>query len=257
MSAETRARLSASRKEYYATHSRKGRAVGGRVYMNDDGTIKTCLCGCGTETLDKDLFARGHRQRVFGGPNLGKKFDESVRAKQAVSHKAWWDSPDGMIERVVHAETAKLILGGIKSEEHREKLRIAQTGKKASVETRAKQSAAHKGRPFSEDHVVNLVAASRPYRQRNPGRGELDLARLVSYWFGVEVELQFPFYRYVIDVAIPLLMLAFEADGRSHNGTGQQKADDRRQCFLERNGWTVTRFTDTEIYDLARHIPEG
>ena len=54
--------------------------------------------------------------------------------------------------------------------------------------------------------------------------------------------------RYFLDFALPAAMIAIEADGAAYHSTKAQKLKDaRRQAELESQGWTVLRFTGSEI----------
>lgn len=60
-----------------------------------------------------------------------------------------------------HTEETKQKLRKPKSEEHKEKLRIAQTGKKATEETIKNMSNAHKGYKQTPEHIENSATAHR------------------------------------------------------------------------------------------------
>jgi hypothetical protein len=52
---------------------------------------------------------------------------------------------------------------------------------------------------------------------------------------------------YKVDVANKELMIAIEIDGPSHYSLKVRQADAKKQAFLEKQGWTVLRFTNKEI----------
>ena len=53
---------------------------------------------------------------------------------------------------------------------------------------------------------------------------------------------------YMLDVAFPSLKIAIEADGEMfHSGDKQEKKDKERDAKLAQMGWTVARFTETDI----------
>jgi very-short-patch-repair endonuclease len=59
---------------------------------------------------------------------------------------------------------------------------------------------------------------------------------------------QYPFYRYSLDLAIPALKIAIEADGKAYHSTKKQKAHDRkRDAFLRSHGWQTLRFSGSQI----------
>lgn len=54
--------------------------------------------------------------------------------------------------------------------------------------------------------------------------------------------------KYQIDIALPRHKIAIECDGRKYHSSPQQKAHDRRKSqYLRQKGWTVLRFTGSQI----------
>jgi very-short-patch-repair endonuclease len=59
---------------------------------------------------------------------------------------------------------------------------------------------------------------------------------------------QYPFYRYRLDLAIPALKIAIEADGKAYHSSPKQKAHDRkRDAYLKLHGWQTLRFSGSQI----------
>ncbi|MDP4087119.1 MAG: DUF559 domain-containing protein [Bacillota bacterium] len=59
---------------------------------------------------------------------------------------------------------------------------------------------------------------------------------------------QYPFGRYRLDMAIPNLQIAIEADGKAYHSSPSQRARDRkRDAYLKSHGWQTLRFTGSEI----------
>jgi len=54
-------------------------------------------------------------------------------------------------------------------------------------------------------------------------------------------------YHYKLDLALPELKLALEADGSSHSTLKRKEQDRRKDEFLNGLGWTVLRFTNQQI----------
>lgn len=54
---------------------------------------------------------------------------------------------------------------------------------------------------------------------------------------------------YKVDVAVPALKLAIEADGNSHNVTSRKEQDAKKDSFLRGIGWTVLRFKNKQIVE--------
>jgi very-short-patch-repair endonuclease len=53
---------------------------------------------------------------------------------------------------------------------------------------------------------------------------------------------------YIIDFACRSIRLAIEVDGATHSSARERDHDARRTRVLERNGWTIVRFWNDEIY---------
>ena len=63
-----------------------------------------------------------------------------------------------------------------------------------------------------------------------------------QYWMSPLGELGEEVVYFLIDLALPKKHIAVEVDGRSHKYLVDK--DKRRDQWLERNGWTVLRFSD-------------
>jgi very-short-patch-repair endonuclease len=123
-------------------------------------------------------------------------------------------------------------------------------GLKMTEESRRKMSAAAKHIPDEVLARRNQTYAER-YRQE-PTEHERMLWNLVQRLYPNEqLEREYPVGRYLIDVAVPSLLLAFEADGWTHRLPGRVERDKKKDAFLESQGWTVIRFTNGQIERLA------
>ena len=59
---------------------------------------------------------------------------------------------------------------------------------------------------------------------------------------------QYPFSRYRLDMALPNLKIAIEADGKDFHSSPKQKAHDKkRDAFLRSHGWVTLRFSGSQI----------
>jgi very-short-patch-repair endonuclease len=68
----------------------------------------------------------------------------------------------------------------------------------------------------------------------------------------VALEPQFIVGKYRIDFAIPDKRIAIELDGHDYHKTKEQRTNDaQRERYLQENGWTVIRFTGSEVYKDA------
>jgi very-short-patch-repair endonuclease len=57
-----------------------------------------------------------------------------------------------------------------------------------------------------------------------------------------------------MDVALPHLKLAIEADGHHHNAPGSRAKDAKKDAFVKGLGWTVLRFTNEAILDARTAV---
>lgn len=68
---------------------------------------------------------------------------------------------------------------------------------------------------------------------------------------------QFPVGPYFLDVAFPKVKLCVEADGKDyHSSPADIARDQRRDSYLSNLGWTVLRFTGTEINKSAHQCAD-
>lgn len=61
---------------------------------------------------------------------------------------------------------------------------------------------------------------------------------------------------YKVDVAFPEIMMAVEADGRSHLLHGRKERDAKKTNLLTALGWTVLRFTNKRILEDTQNVKE-
>jgi very-short-patch-repair endonuclease len=92
--------------------------------------------------------------------------------------------------------------------------------------------------------VVDFVTAQR-LKCESPIERQLYNALVTN---GYYVQTQVPCGKYRIDLALPSLKIAIEADGKAYHSSPQQKAHDRRKnAYLRQNGWRVLRFSGRQI----------
>lgn len=65
--------------------------------------------------------------------------------------------------------------------------------------------------------------------------------------FGYKFRRQHPIYPYIVDFACLQVKLVVEVDGNSHFTPKAQAYDARRTAHLEKQGYTVIRFTNREV----------
>jgi very-short-patch-repair endonuclease len=65
---------------------------------------------------------------------------------------------------------------------------------------------------------------------------------------GWRVRLQHPVSPYILDFAIAPLRIGIEIDGATHVTAKERAYDARRAAELERQGWTLLRFWNVDVY---------
>ena len=123
-----------------------------------------------------EAYRRGLAQERAGAGNpfFGRKHSDStlalLRQRQGGVNNGMFGRPGGMLGKKLTPEARAKIsaahIGRPKSEEHRAKLAAASTGKSASPEARRKMSQAHHGRKFTEEHKARIAAALRAHNVR-------------------------------------------------------------------------------------------
>jgi len=66
---------------------------------------------------------------------------------------------------------------------------------------------------------------------------------------GLPIRRQHPVGPYIADFACQPLNWILEVDGATHATPQEQAHDARRTAFLEREGWTVMRVFNVDVYD--------
>ncbi len=67
---------------------------------------------------------------------------------------------------------------------------------------------------------------------------------------------QHPIGPYVADFACRRHKLVIELDGETHSSPDERRHDARRTAFLEREGWTVIRFWNSEVHTNLQGVLE-
>jgi very-short-patch-repair endonuclease len=73
---------------------------------------------------------------------------------------------------------------------------------------------------------------------------------------GFKFRRQHPIGDYVADFAHVRKRLVIEVDGETHGSAEELEHDRRRTEFLNAEGWTVIRFTNTDIYENVSGVVE-
>jgi very-short-patch-repair endonuclease len=99
--------------------------------------------------------------------------------------------------------------------------------------------------------VVDYVTAQR-LKCESPIERQLYNGLVMN---GYYVQTQVPCGKYRIDLALPSLKIAIEADGKAYHSSPKQKAHDRRKnAYLRENGWRVLRFSGRQINRALPHV---
>lgn len=80
--------------------------------------------------------------------------------------------------------------------------------------------------------------------------------RLRQAQLGVSFRRQHPIGAYIVDFAAPSIKLAIELDGMQHGFEKETLRDAQRSLVLEREGWTVIRFWNSELTENYEGIVE-
>jgi very-short-patch-repair endonuclease len=72
---------------------------------------------------------------------------------------------------------------------------------------------------------------------------------------GYKFRRQHPIGPYVVDFACVDCKLVIEVDGQTH--LPRKSADEKRAQLLEKEGWCVIRFWNTEIYEELEPVKEA
>ena len=92
-------------------------------------------------------------------------------------------------------------------------------------------------------------------RARNLRRKETDAEAIIWRELrgrrhdGLKFRRQHPVPPYILDFAERKLKLAIEIDGITHETEAEKAYDSQRTAFLASKGWTVLRFTNTDVFD--------
>jgi very-short-patch-repair endonuclease len=65
---------------------------------------------------------------------------------------------------------------------------------------------------------------------------------------GWQFRVQHPIGPYIADLACVPLHLVIEVDGATHSNDEERAHDERRRVYLERAGWTLLRFWNSDVY---------
>lgn len=205
--------------------------------------------------------------------------DPDEREKQSHRQKALWteDARDA-----IRKERQKRW----ENPEFREKVIIANTGKKRSKETKrkiAEKARERWGRPeFKQKMKPHLEALKRDISgENNPMYGkhhtekarkkivnamwkrlkdnltplELSVAKVLDS-LNVEFELQKIIGVYIVDFYIPARNLIIEADGNWHNEPERKERDRKRDRWLKSRGYHIIRIKEPEIKKNAKEAVE-
>lgn len=95
-----------------------------------------------------------------------------------------------------------------------------------------------------------VTAKARSLRQ-NMTKAEVILWVNLRKWSlnGARFRRQHPIGPYITDFACPAAKLIVEVDGATHSTPDELAYDAQRTKYLEQQGWTVIRVSNTDIYE--------
>ncbi len=96
----------------------------------------------------------------------------------------------------------------------------------------------------------------KPHKNASKLRKEMPSAEQRLWFFirrkqlsGLRFRRQHTIGPYVADFSCVKVKLVIELDGDQHGTNNAVSYDDKRNKFMEGNGWTVLRFWNNEVYD--------
>lgn len=92
---------------------------------------------------------------------------------------------------------------------------------------------------------ANPVLANWDWLYSHPTKAELALEPEVAK-LGIPYRFQHRVWNFVVDFALPTLMVAIEVDDPSHNRADKRRKDAERTEWLVGRGWRVVRTTNAE-----------
>jgi len=101
----------------------------------------------------------------------------------------------------------------------------------------------HKDQKYCSKTCRNIALRNIKFSNIEPGMAS------ALYDAGIRFESQYPYFHYIMDFAIPDRKVSIECDGNYwHSFPEAIVRDKKRDTYLKRHGWTVLRFSETEIY---------
>lgn len=182
-----------------------------------------------------------------------------TRAKTAASLRGRPGTPHTAEFKAVMSQRFKGFVRGPQTEAHKKKNADAQCGNqrakgnKFSAEAKQRLSDMRRGKKHPEGCNHCLAVAQYNATWPKPETSlEATLYRLLTE-AGYEVEKQRRFGKYVVDIYVPSLHVAFEADGATwHSYPAQVERDSRRDAWLaERFDLPVVRLREKELRKMA------
>ena len=112
------------------------------------------------------------------------------------------------------------------------------------------------------DHLVEQADGSfslKPKAERKKARRCMSPVELMFFnaayldpALGGLIKKQYQIGTFRVDFALPSCKVVIEIDGHQYHSTKQQRQHDlQRQRWLQERGWTVIRFTGSEVYKGA------
>lgn len=97
-------------------------------------------------------------------------------------------------------------------------------------------------------HRVNPVLEKWQRLYTKPSRAEVAFEPYVAK-LGVPYRFQHIYWKYVLDFALPAQKVDIELDGPDHKRSDRQMKDAERTAWLKKQGWTVVRIQNDEVFD--------
>lgn len=141
--------------------------------------------------------------------------------------------------------------GKILKQKSRERL---DSDRQKIYKTRGNEDAPNAGLTGMRD-LKGRIVFTKPERELLSKIAEYRSNGLINYPIVPQHEVKFGNTTYLIDFALPHLKIGVEADGETfHSSPKQISHDKERDMKLAQVGWTILRFTDTEIEDRLERV---
>lgn len=199
--------------------------------------MNLCKCGCGLKAKPGNVYIFGHQSRRSLNPFFGKHHSKIAKEKMRIA-KLGKKCPD-ISERMTGEKNPMFgkVLPHLVGD--RNPMKNPEARKKKSDEVK-KFYSSEEGK-MEIERMKNGGASYANSFNKSPSKPQCQLFERVKILYPSAI-LNYPVMNYSIDIAIPKLKIAIEFDGYYFH-KDREKADQRRQRRIEREGWGFLRYS--------------